>query len=157
MKNSVLFMLFFLIVQSGTAQSPTNKGKEFWLGYGPASLMGTTNDQDMTLYLSVESLPVGMNYATVTVTIDSSGLTPSLWWKRVYHIPSYTIQDISNSLMPAFSQTPTAALSYGPLPKGSVTAGSHTSPSFDCRLYSDPCPVGNGGLGVLEKRNSHNE
>jgi hypothetical protein len=41
------------------------------------------------------------------------------------------------------------------LPKGSVTAGSHTSPSFDCRLYSDPCPVGNGGLGIFRKKGVH--
>ncbi len=154
-KTLFLQILIFFVYVSGISQSVTNKGKDFWVGYGPANAMGVANGQDMTLYLSVESLPVGMNYATVTVSIDSSGLVPSLWWKRVYHIPANTIQDISSTFTPAFSYSPVAALADGPLPKGSVTAGSHTSTSFDCRLYSDPCPVGNGGLGIFRKKGVH--
>jgi hypothetical protein len=153
-----IFVLLSFINQNLFAQS-TNKGKDFWVGYGLHQFMdpaGGSNDQNMTLYLSVESLPVGLPFATVTITIDSSGLNPSLWWKRVYHIPSYTVIDIANLATPAFSYTPASVLAYGPMPKGATDASvSHTAPTYDCRLYSSPCPAGTSSFGLFRKKGIH--
>ncbi|MFY7964728.1 MAG: hypothetical protein ACOVO1_07510, partial [Chitinophagaceae bacterium] len=140
------------------AQKISNKGKDFWVGYGHHQFMetATDNSQNMTLYLSVEDLPVGVTFATVTVTIDSSGLTPALWWKRTYRIPKNTVISLDNSATPAFSFSPATTRSWGPLPKGAVDAtASNTSPGFDCRLYTDPCPAGTGGFGVFRKKAIH--
>ncbi len=173
MNRFIKFLVVFfcsVISVSAFAQNISNKGREFWVGYGfhqfmdPAS--GGGNAQNMTLYISVEDLPAGLTYATVTITIDSSGLTPALWWKRVYHIPAHTVLSLDDNTKPAFSFSPAAALSWGPLPKGTQSASTTVGPydpsgighaglSFDCRLYSDPCPAGTGGFGLFRKKGVH--
>ena len=151
-----LVLLCSVIAASTFAQNISNKGKDFWVGYGFHQYMQGANDQNMTLYISVENLPAGVPFATVTITIDSSGLTPALWWKRVYHIPAYTVLSLDNAATPAFSASPASALTFGPLPKGpNNAAASNTSASFDCRLYSDPCPAGTGGFGLFRKKGVH--
>ena len=71
----------------GFAQNFTNRGKEFWVGYGHHQFMETgTNTQEMILYLSAEQP------ATVTVTIDSTT------WTRTYNIPANTV--IASDLIP---------------------------------------------------------
>ena len=156
-KVLLIASLFFNICAN--AQAPTtNMGTEFWVGYGHHQFMETKTDnsQDMTLYLSVSNLPIGVSYATVTVTIDSSGLSPALWWTRTYHINSNTTIDISNSATPAFSYSPAATLAYGPMPKGVTGAtASHTSTSYDSRLYSDPQPLGTSSEGIFRKKGIH--
>ena len=157
-RNKILLGLFGLLVSfSAFSQNISNKGKDFWVGYGHHQYMETSTDnsQNMTIYISVEGLPVGVPYATVTITIDSSGLTPALWWKRVYHIPAYTVLSIDNSATPAFSFSPAAALSWGPMPKGPVTGGANTSTSFDSRLFGDACPGGTAGFGIFRKKGIH--
>ena len=158
-RNKLLFGLLGMIISLGSlAQNISNKGKDFWVGYGHHQYMefAGDNSQNMTLYISVEGLPAGVPYATVTITIDSSGLTPALWWKRVYRIPAYTVLSIDNIATPAFSFSPAAALSYGPMPKGPTNAAaSNTSTSYDCRLFSDPCPAGTGGFGLFRKKGIH--
>jgi gliding motility-associated-like protein len=154
--------LLFLVLLMGCisfSQNISNKGKDFWVGYGFHQFMdpaGGANTQNMTLYISVENLPAGVPYATVTITIDSSGAIPSLWWKRVYRINANTVLSLDNSTTPAFSFAPASALSYGPLPKGTQDAGpSHTAGGFDARLYTDPCPAGTGGFGLFRKKGIH--
>lgn len=157
-----IFLLLFAtvtVLNLSVAQT-TNKGTEFWVGYGHHQFMETTTDnsQNMTLYFSVDDLPVGVNYATVTVTLDSSGLNPSLNWKRVYHISANTVISIDNSATPAFSYSPSTALSWGPLPKGPTGAtASNTSPNFDARLFSNPIPTGTSSEGLFRKKGIHIE
>ena len=154
----IALVVCFLAVTSIFSQKISNKGKDFWVGYGHHQFMETPTDNsmNMTIYLSVEDLPAGLTYATVTVTIDSSGLTPALWWTRTYHIAKNTVISIDNSATPAFSFSPAAALSWGPVPKGPIDAAtSHTAPAFDARLYSDPCPAGTGGFGLFRKKGIH--
>ena len=158
-RNKILIGLLGLMISfTSWSQNISNKGKDFWVGYGHHQFMETSTDnsQNMTIYLSVEGLPAGVPYATVTIVIDSSGFTPALWWKRVYQIPAYTVVSIDNIATPAASFSPAAALSWGPMPKGPTNAAaSNTSTSFDCRLYSDPCPAGTGGFGVFRKKGVH--
>ncbi|MBK6826942.1 MAG: gliding motility-associated C-terminal domain-containing protein [Chitinophagaceae bacterium] len=70
---------------SATAQNKSNKGKEFWLGYGFNSWFfipdGTLppNSQELNLYLTTEAA------ATVTVSIPSSG------WSQTVNIPANSV------------------------------------------------------------------
>src|SRR5688500_13932610 len=111
---SVLINLL-LCTAAAWSQNVTNKGREFWVGYGHHQYMepsctGTSaapNDMNMVLYLSAEEA------ATVTVTIDSSGAFPGVWWRRTYSIPANTVISTEN------------------LPKGTVNAGpSQSDPNF---------------------------
>lgn len=157
--------LFSLMSISVMAQKISNKGKDFWVAYGHHQYFEDEiiNGQNMTIYLSVEDLPAGMPYATVTIVGDSSGLTPSTWWKRVYHITKNTVISIDNSSTPAFSVSPagpTGALDWGPIPKGvpapvAPLPVDNYSKNYDFRLYSQPCPAGNGGLGLFRKKGIH--
>ncbi len=127
---------------AGLAQNISNKGKEFWVGYGHHQFMETgTNTQQMTLYLSTDDQP-----AIVTVEIDSSSAlpnVPSTWWRRTYTIPPYTVIDIETTN--ASSNTASAG-SIGAIPK---------TGSQDARLYQDPFPLGNGGAGLFRKKGVH--
>jgi gliding motility-associated-like protein len=137
-------ILLLCIGLAGSAQNISNKGKEFWVAYGHHQYMETgANNQNMVLYLSAEEP------ATVTVTIDSTGLAaaPSTWWRRTYTIPANTVINIENAGTPASSFTLSAGAS-GAIPK---------TGSQDARLYSDPPPAGNGGEGHWRKKGIHIE
>jgi gliding motility-associated-like protein len=82
MQKILTLLLTFLIFCSAEAQDKSNRGKEFWLGYG--FNYGYFNDppvnqQELALYISTE-LP-----ATVTVSINSTG------WTQTVNIPAYTV------------------------------------------------------------------
>lgn len=140
-KNLILTVWCIVVcVVSGTAQSITNKGLEFWVGYGHHQYMepacgggGTvTNDMNMVIYLSAEEA------ATVTVTIDSSGPFPGAWFSRTYNIPANTVISTEN------------------LPKGTInSAESGSVGNFDARLITDPPPSGTGGEGLFRKKGIH--
>jgi gliding motility-associated-like protein len=135
-------ILLLCIGLTGSAQNISNKGKEFWVGYGHHQFMENgTNTQEMTIYLSTEDQP-----ATVTVTIDSSAALPALWWKRTYIIPPYTVIDLETT--PANSFQPFSAGATGAIPK---------TGSQDARLFTDPPPAGTGGAGTFRKRGIHIE
>ncbi len=70
------------------AQNISNRGKEFWVGYGHHQFMepGQTNSQEMVIYLSAEQA------ATVVVSIN--GTT----WTRTYNVPANTV--IATEYMP---------------------------------------------------------
>lgn len=121
-----------------TAQNVSNRGTEFWVGYGHHQFMELgSNDMNMVLYLSAEDQP-----ATVTVTIDSSGLTTPTWWRKTYTIPAYTV--ITSDIIPkGVINVPAAA--GDPL----------SDANYDARLFTDPPPAGTGGAGVFRKKGIH--
>ncbi|ACU59235.1 T9SS C-terminal target domain-containing protein [Chitinophaga pinensis] len=73
---------------SAMAQGLSNRGKEFWVGYGHHQFMepGFTNSQNMVVYLSAEEA------ANVTISIDGTA------WSRTYNIPANTV--IVSDLIP---------------------------------------------------------
>lgn len=137
--KSLLCLIVGLITSViAKSQNLSNRGTEFWVGYGHHQFMETgTNTQNMVLYLSTDAQP-----ATVTVEIFGSGnpLIPSTQWRRTYNIPAFTV--ISTEVTSANTFT-AAAGAVGPMPK---------SGSYDCRLFSDPPPAGTGGAGIFNNR-----
>ena len=79
-------LAFFMLGFSVSAQNLSNKGKEFWLGYGRNNLFNSTTAHEMVLYLSAEQA------ANVTVRIN--GTT----WVRNYTIPANTV--IQSDIIP---------------------------------------------------------
>jgi hypothetical protein len=120
------------------AQTISNKGKEFWVGYGHHQFMENgTNTQNMVLYLSTEELG-----ATVTVTIDSAGnpaLPPNNGgpWTRTYVLPPFTV--IESAI----------------IPKGTTNPPTPADANYDARLYDIAPPAGTGGAGIFRKRGIH--
>lgn len=74
-----LLVLQFVAIKS-SAQNRSNKGKEFWVGYGLHQFMepGQDNSQEMVLYLSAEQA------ATVTVSYGPT-------YSKTYTIPAGTV------------------------------------------------------------------
>src|SRR4051794_26725970 len=89
MNKSLLFLLVLLTAFADTfAQNLSNKGKEFWVGYGHNQLFtSAANSQEMVLYLSAEQA------ATVTVSIPGTTFTPV-----TLNIPANTVN--SSILLP---------------------------------------------------------
>ena len=144
MRFKILIPCCLLLVFSlqSLAQNFSNKGREFWVGYGHHQYMepscdGATaadNSMNMVLYLSAEEP------AVVTVTIDSSGSTFVPAWKRTYIIPAYTVISTEN------------------LPKGSTNAAqSGSDPGYDARLFDYAPPIGSGGENLWRKKGIHIE
>ncbi|SHM94765.1 PKD domain-containing protein [Chitinophaga sp. CF418] len=80
-RKGAVACIFTLCGISAMGQGLSNRGKEFWVGYGHHQFMepGFTNSQDMVIYLSAEEA------ATVTVSIDGTA------WTRTYNIPANTV------------------------------------------------------------------
>lgn len=75
-----LLISFILLSQSTLSQDKTNKGKEFWLGYGHNVLFTQGgNSQNHVLYLSAEAP------ANVTVSVNGTS------WSRTVSIPANTV------------------------------------------------------------------
>ncbi len=133
------------------AQNITNKGKDFWVGYGHHQFMesGGNNSQVMTIYLSAEDQP-----ATVWVTIDSSGVggVLSTWWRRRFIIPANTV--ISLETTPASGGLNVGYTSVAG-PVGQIPKGG--SGQYDARLFTDAPPAGSGGAGIFKKKGIHIE
>jgi len=90
---STLKKLFFVLLSvagwgSATAQDLSNKGNEFWVGYGHHQFMepGQSNSQEMVLYFSAEQ------NANVTVTINGTGYVQN------YYVPAGQV--IASQYMP---------------------------------------------------------
>lgn len=82
--NCFVFAVVLLCVccSNSSAQNKSNRGKEFWLGYGHNILFtqgSPPNSQTHILYLSAEQA------ATVTVTVNGTG------WSRTVNIPANTV------------------------------------------------------------------
>ncbi len=150
-KKSILLLIGTLVIGvGGRAQSFTNMGKEFWVGYGHHQFMEQPpydNAQDMVLYLCTHEQP-----AVVTVRIEGSGspLPPPLGgpWTRVYTIPANTVVSIEDPMPIGVTVTssPNSIPAIGPIPKGGA---------FDARLVTPPPPIGTGGEGKFVKKGIH--
>src|SRR5690348_9772140 len=118
-RSIALVIVLVLTSLCSRAQNVSNRGTDFWVGYGHHQFMEQgSNNMNMVLYLSAEDQP-----ATVTVTLDSSGLvTP---WRRTYTIPAYTV--ISSDIIPK-------GVVNGPAAPGDPLS----DPNFDARLFTDP-------------------
>ncbi|MDB5190968.1 MAG: domain containing protein [Segetibacter sp.] len=79
-----LFLVAFLILglQQLSSQNLSNRGKEFWLGYGHNSLFNITpiNSQQLVIYLSTEEA------ANVTVSVNGTSFSQN------YNIPANTVR-----------------------------------------------------------------
>lgn len=125
MKRGVHILLTVLLISACTradAQEPSNKGTDFWVGYGhngymepvpPGSAMDPAlrDNQQMVLYFSAEE-----KEATVTVTVNNTT------WTRTYVVPPHTVV-ISDYM-----------------PKG------NDATEVDCRLYRDELAGGSEGV-----------
>jgi len=85
-----LLSLFLLVCLSSSAQNITNRGREFWVGYGHHQFMepGQNNGQNMVLYFSAEQT------AQVTVTVRGRTATQV----TNYPVPANTA--ISSNIIP---------------------------------------------------------
>src|SRR5690606_30468423 len=144
-KKLPLFLLFLLGAVTSYSQVTSNKGRDFWVGYGHHQFMETgANNMNMRLYLSTEG-----QAATVTVTIDSSGLTflpvntPGGIWSKTYNIPPYTA--VPTDIIPKGTVNVPAA--PGDLP---------SDPYWDARLRDLPPESGGaGGSGIFRGKGIH--
>ncbi|HCY89939.1 MAG TPA: hypothetical protein DHV17_06745 [Chitinophagaceae bacterium] len=86
--SSFLFLVFLLFSGKGQAQNLSNRGVDFWVGYGHHQFMetGQTNSQEMVIYLSAEQT------ANVTIRIEGTA------WVRNYVVPANTV--IASDLIP---------------------------------------------------------
>jgi hypothetical protein len=103
---TILFLLgVFCLKTNVSAQDKSNKGKEFWLGYGYNSWFfvpdGTlpANSQELNLYISAEAA------ATVTVSIPNTG------WSQTLSIPANTVD--ASVLIPKSGPNDARILSEG--------------------------------------------
>jgi len=73
---SRLLHTFYLLLIAGlvNAQDFSNKGKDFWVGYGYHQAMNLDNGQDMVLYFTAEE--------AATVKID----IPAVGWSKTYNV-----------------------------------------------------------------------
>ncbi len=79
-KFSFNLFCFILVSINAFSQDFSNKGKDFWVGYGYHQVMGGNNGQEMVLYFATDQV------TTVTVTIPGSG------YSQTYtNIPANTI------------------------------------------------------------------
>ncbi len=79
---SFIFSLIFIVTTS--AQDFSNRGKDFWVGYGNHQIMSGNNTQDMVLYFSAD--------VTSNVTVDIPGIA----WTRTYNVPAGTVKVSDN-------------------------------------------------------------
>lgn len=124
------FLMFILISMSGSycfGQNLSNKGREFWVGYGHHQFMeqGQSNSQQMVLYFSAEQA------ANVTVSIH--GTT----WTRNYAVPANSV--ITSDLIPK----------SGAFDARLITIG--------CTFVPNPATDACGGEGIFAHKAIHIE
>lgn len=97
--------LAFLFAFKADAQDFSNKGKDFWVGYGYHQVMTLNNQQEMVLYFATDAV------TTVTVEI------PALGYRRTYTaIPANTI--FTSDPLPKNGAQDARLMSEGILNKG---------------------------------------
>jgi hypothetical protein len=70
MKKNLLFSIFILAYFISFSQDLSNKGKDFWVGYGyHESMLDGGNSQNMVLYFATDQV------TNVTVSIPGIGYT----------------------------------------------------------------------------------
>jgi gliding motility-associated-like protein len=82
MLRSLTCILFLIISSFAKAQDFSNKGKDFWVGYGyHQAMVGADNSQDMVLYFTSDVS------ATVKVEI------PGVGWSKTYQVTANTVTE----------------------------------------------------------------
>lgn len=88
---SILLLSIIIACTPSAAQDFSNKGTEFWTGYGHQYTMEPgskdENTQELLLYFSAED-----EAADVTITINNTS------WERTYHVPAHTV--IASDFLP---------------------------------------------------------
>ena len=124
----LLLTLCSLFCSLLSAQSLSNKGKEFWVGYGHHQFMekqdGYKNKQEMVLYFSAEKA------AHIIVTIHGTA------YREEYDVPANSV------------------IVSKPVPKGLESVPASI---YDARLYTRPpgFPGGTGSGGIFKKHGIH--
>ena len=84
MRKLLLALTAILVIQISYAQDFSNKGKEFWVGYGYHQIMTNGNAQEMLLYFATDQI------TTVTVSIPGTGYSvtyPNIPANTVFSTP----------------------------------------------------------------------
>ncbi|MFY0254426.1 PKD domain-containing protein [Chitinophaga sp. 30R24] len=115
---AISLILFQFVANVAYAQNLSNKGKDFWVGYGHHEFMeiGQSNSQEMILYLSAEQ--------PATVTVSITGTT----WTRTYNIPANTV--IASDLIPKSGAVDARLYSLPPSFGGTGGEGVFTNKSI---------------------------
>ncbi len=79
MRRLVVTLILISLAFSSIGQEFSNRGKEFWVGYGYHQIMTTTNSQDMVLYFSAD--------AAATVIVD----IPGIGWTKTYSVAANSV------------------------------------------------------------------
>lgn len=72
MRIFLLSLVFSISCLFSFSQDFSNKGKDFWVGYGYHQIMTTTNVQEMVLYFATDQV------TTITITVPGTGYTQTL-------------------------------------------------------------------------------
>src|SRR5688572_21923096 len=90
MRGIVIIMMSLIFGLKGFTQNLSNRGTDFWVGYGHHQFMepGQNNSQEMVLYFSAEQA------ANVTVTVKGRTATQV----TNYSVPANTV--IASNFMP---------------------------------------------------------
>ncbi len=124
-----LFIVFLacFVLQAG-AQNLSNRGREFWVGYGHHQEMEgftPTNGQDMILYFSAEQT------ANVRVTINGTA------WSANYIVPGGTV--VATTPMPKAGAVDARLISFpcAIVPVGTPCGGEGVFPTHGIHIESD--------------------
>ena len=72
MRKFLLLLLVILGATEAFSQSFSNKGKDFWVGYGYHQIMNNGNGQQMVLYFATDQV------TNITISIPGTGYTQNL-------------------------------------------------------------------------------
>src|SRR5687768_6899658 len=72
MRKFLLSLFLFFCAFASFSQDFSNKGKDFWVGYGFHQIMTTNNAQQMVLYFATDQV------TTINISIPGTGYTQTL-------------------------------------------------------------------------------
>ncbi len=117
MRKILLLFIVVISVIAASAQDFSNKGKDFWVGYGYHQVMTAGNGQNMVMYFATDQI------TTVTVEIPGIGYTQTFT-----NIPANTI--FTTPIMP--KAVPDARL----LTEGTANKGIHVTATNPIVAYA---------------------
>ncbi len=149
-KKLGLIVCFLFIGYTTFAQGFSNRGREFWVGYGHHQFMQQgSNTQEMVIYLYT-----GDSAATVTIKMEGSGTIVGGPWSRTYNIPANTVISIEDPLPTGVTMSHTPAscpTTISPIPKGLNPRDCN----FDARLFYGIPPTYPIAEGHFRKKGIH--
>ncbi|MBA2746343.1 MAG: PKD domain-containing protein [Flavisolibacter sp.] len=129
-------VLLLLICIFSFAQNLSNKGKEFFVGYGHHQFFeNNSNTQEMVLYLSAEQA------AVVTITIGGTG------YSQTYNIPANTV--ISTAPIPKAGVNDARLYNTSNLSEGIFNRGIRISSNVPIVAYSHIYGLASSGATML--------